>query len=186
LGLGVVFLLVGLGLNFSGRYQNEDVVVTTVVEGEEVAMGEVAREGIVVEIAGEVMWPGVYEMNKGDRVMDVLVKSGGLSKEADRDWVEKSINRARKLKDGEKVYIPKMGEVPEKVLGDVDNGMGLVNLNTAGEKELETLVGIGPSLAGRIVEYREAKDEFKDINELKLVKGIGEAVFEQIKDKIEV
>ncbi len=188
LGLGVVLLVVGIGLNLRGRYKEEEVVV--IEEEEEVK--EMGGE-LVVEIVGGVMWPGVYMMESGDRVIDLLVECGGLSKDADREWVEMNVNRARKLRDGEKVYIVRQGEEEKEVLGDtiynngeIESGGGMINLNTASGKELEELVGIGPSLAGRIVEYREVNSEFRDINELKLVKGIGDKVFEKIKDEIEI
>lgn len=191
LGTGAVFLIVGIGLNLRQRYGQEEGVEIISAE-EEVVPTQVPDRKIWVEVAGLVMIPGVYELEGGARVNDLLVESGGLSAEADREWVEKNLNRARKLEDGEKIYIPKKGEkevvflkkeIPEEVKGV---SSGLVNLNTASQSELESLSGIGPAFAGRIMEYREKNGGFRDINEVKLVKGIGEKTFEKIKDGISI
>lgn len=191
LGTGAVFLVVGIGLNLRQRYGQEEGVEIISAE-EEVVPTQVPDRKIWVEVAGLVMIPGVYELEGGARVNDLLVESGGLSAEADREWVEKNLNRARKLEDGEKIYIPKKGEkevvflkkkIPEEVKGV---SSGLVNLNTASQSELESLSGIGPAFAGRIMEYREKNGGFRDVNEVKLVKGIGEKTFEKIKDGISI
>ena len=137
-----------------------------------------------IDMSGEVLKPGVYSLEAGARVEDGLLAAGGLGKEADRDWVEKNINKAKILMDGEKIYIPKVGEVAvgvAKVLGTDD---GLISLNSGDLAELDKLEGIGTALAGRIIAYREANGGFRDINELKLVSGIGDKLFERIKDKV--
>jgi competence protein ComEA len=186
LGLGLIFLVVGIGFSLRGQLgQSEKIEVIEMETGE-----ETISDKVYVEIAGGVLRPGVYEMKAEDRVNDLLVEAGGLSAEADWGWVEKNLNKARKLRDGEKIYIPRKGEEAEEIslnFGSQENGVlggGQVNLNRAGREELETLTGIGPSLASRILEYREKNGEFKDINELKLVSGIGDKVFEKIKDQV--
>lgn len=118
---------------------------------------------IVVEITGSVEKPGVYKMTSGARIEDLLVVSGGLSAVADREWVSKNINRASRLSDGQKIYIYSQSEVlsakesdsikvDQEVLGS--NNAKLININTASSKELESLIGIGPVLAQKIVEGR--------------------------------
>jgi competence protein ComEA len=99
--------------------------------------------------------------------------------------VEKNINRAEKLSDGQKIYIPKLGENVGKTLGvsAVSTG-GQVNLNKASVAELDRLNGVGPALAQAIVDYREQNGGFKNIEELKLVPGIGEKLFAKIKTKV--
>jgi len=193
LGTGAVFLIVGIGLNLRQRYGQEEGVEIISAEKTVTPMVQALDQKIWVEAAGSVMGAGVYELEGGARVNDLLVESGGLSAEADREWVEKNLNRARKLEDGEKIYIPKTGEEeevflkresPEEIRG-VSSG-GLVNLNTASQGELESLSGIGPAFAGRIIEYREKNGGFRDINEVKLVSGIGEKLFEGIKDGISI
>ncbi len=191
LGTGAVFLLVGIGLNLRQRYGQEEGVEIISAEEEIVPTVSVPDQKIWAEVAGSVMGAGVYELEGGSRVNDLLVESGGLSAEADREWVEKNLNRARKLRDGEKIYIPKAGEEVPVDIADSGSGgevkgvsNGLVNLNTASQTELESLSGIGPAFAGRIIEYREKNGGFRDINEVKLVSGIGEKLFEKIKDEI--
>ena len=191
LGTGAVFLLVGIGLNLRQRYGQEEGVEIISAEEEVVPTVSVPDQKIWAEVAGSVMGAGVYELEGGARVNDLLVESGGLSAEADREWVEKNLNRARKLKDGEKIYIPKAGEEVPVNIADLGSGgevkgesNELVNLNTASQTGLESLSGIGPAFAGRIIEYREKNGGFRDINEVKLVSGIGEKLFEKIKDGI--
>jgi competence protein ComEA len=132
-----------------------------------------------------VIKPGVYELNNGDRIIDVLVMAGGLGAKADRGWIEKNLNQAEKIVDGQKIYIPKVGEeikIDNKVLGTSESK--IIRLNTATIEDLDKLTGIGPAIANRIIDYREKNGGFKDINELKLVSGIGDKLFEKIKNEI--
>lgn len=204
--LGAV--LVGLGLlmtKSSGKKEIEGIEIITGDEGE--VAGSSENKTIWIDIAGAVINPGVYELPQDARVNDLLIAAGGLSGEADREWVEANLNRAQKLVDGVKVYIPQAGEIQEAVAGGsgaggqklgqatateqkyfgvVEKSTGLVNINTASQGELETLPGIGPAYAQRIIEYRESHSGFKAIEEIKNVSGIGEKTFEKIKEKITI
>lgn len=180
---GLLMIAIGVGINLK-----EKVVATPVQvkKAETVAKVTVPVDKyVVVDIAGEVIKPGVYRLPKGSRVSDLLAVSGGLSAGADREWVEKNMNRAKILNDGEKIYIPKKSESLKveslKVLGATS---GIININTAGIEELDRLSGVGPAIAQRIIDYREKNDGFRDINEIKLVSGIGDNLFEKIKDQI--
>ena len=152
-----------------------------------------ASKEIVVEIAGSVERPGVYKLKNGDRVDDLLIISGGLSENADRDFVEKNINRAAKLIDGQKIYIYHSGELSAKessgikldqsVLGSTTTSFSkLVNINTASQSELEKLSGIGQVYALKIIEHRP----YSDSQELVSKGVIGQKLFEKIKDEISV
>ena len=153
---------------------------------------------VYIDISGEVINPGVYEMKEGDRVIDVLKMAGGLSAEADRQWVEQNINRARLLKDGEKIYIPKLGEVlgnsnnqipsdPNKSqIANYNNQTSLVNLNRATTEELDKLPGVGPAIAKKIIDYRQSNGGFVSVEEIKLVPGIGDKMYQEIKDLVEI
>ena len=112
-------------------------------------------KSIFVDIEGAVVNPGVYELSYGERIKDVLVKSGGFASDADRNYVAKTVNLAEQLKDGQKVYIPFASGTPE-VLGytEAKNGQILVNVNTASMQELDTLWGIGEARAESIVKSR--------------------------------
>ncbi|MBU1130306.1 helix-hairpin-helix domain-containing protein [Patescibacteria group bacterium] len=192
--LGLVLIMVGLGLAWRDVSEGERVEV--IKDGgsrqtrlQEVKgsikqdLGDIERESkVVIDIGGEVMKAGVYELTSGSRVIDILVKAGGLSEEADRDWVEINLNKAEMLRDGQKIYIPNKKITNNQFSNEQTTEM--VSLNNASSKELEELPGIGPSLAGRIIDYREENGGFRDVNEIKLVSGIGEKMFEKIKDKI--
>lgn len=192
--LGLVLIMVGLGLAWRDVSEGESVEV--IKDGgsrqtrlQEVKgsikqdLGDIERESkVVIDIGGEVMKAGVYELTSGSRVIDILVKAGGLSEEADRDWVEINLNKAEMLRDGQKIYIPNKKITNNQFSNEQTTEM--VSLNNASSKELEELPGIGPSLAGRIIDYREENGGFRDVNEIKLVSGIGEKMFEKIKDKI--
>ena len=143
---------------------------------------------VVVEIAGAVIKPGVYKLPFGSRIDDLLIISGGLSQDASRNWVEKNINRAAKLIDGQKIYIYHSDEISAKDSGGIkldqgvlgaDNG-GLVNINTSDQKGLESLVGIGPVYAQNIIEHRP----YSNLEELVSKGAISQKVFDKIKNDI--
>ena len=144
---------------------------------------------IVVYICGSVQDPGVYELPAGSRVCDGLDAAGGFSEGAD----EKRINLAGMLEDGDMVFFPEVGEALAEGASDYITGReeqsatgALININTAGEQALCTLPGIGSSKAQAIISYREEHGSFKDIKEIMNVNGIGENLFNQIKDLIRV
>jgi len=142
---------------------------------------------IKVYIVGAVRYPGVIEVEEGSRLIDVLELAGGALENADLERV----NLALKVQDEGMYKIPRIGEELSEpsftVLGATSyQGQQKVNINTADEATLDTLPGIGPSKAKRIIEYREQNGPFKSIEELKNVSGIGEKTFEQLKDLITV
>ncbi len=155
---------------------------------------------IKIDVAGAVANPGVYELSEDDRVEEALGAAGGLAEGADREWVAKNLNLAAKLSDGDKLYIPKVGETtsapssintPAPAVGIPSGGESLncsrVNINTASAATLaDCLSGIGTTKAQSIIEYREAHGGFKSIEEIKNVKGIAEGTFAKIKDQITV
>ena len=149
-------------------------------------------EEIVVHITGEVVNEGIIRIKKDSRLVDVIEKAGGTTKEADLS----KINLAYQVKDGQKIYIPNMNdkenEIQEYITGGAGNNIIIeekeneskVNINTANQTELETLSGIGPSTALKIINYRNENGEFKKIEDIKDVPGIGESKFENIKENI--
>ena len=150
-------------------------------------------EEIIVHITGEVNKPGIVILNKNSRIADAINKAGGATKGADLN----QINLAYILEDGQKIYIPNKNEkIDEDEYITEGNGNNIgnsnskegekVNINEAMQTELEELPGIGPSLASRIIEYREQNGDFKKIEELQNVKGIGDAKYDDIKDKVTV
>ncbi len=147
-------------------------------------------KNIVVEIKGEVKKPDVYTLEDESIVKDVIDLAGGVTEEADLS----DINRAKKLQNHELIYIRNKNEINNKaedntIVNNTENTTNtnnMVNLNSATLEELKTLNGIGDAKANGIVEYREKNGGFTSIDQIKEVDGIGEKMFEKIKDKIEV
>lgn len=162
-----------------------------------------ARPGqVVVHVAGAVASPGVVTLDEGARVADAIDAAGGLAQEADPD----QLNLARPLTDGEQVRVPRVGEDASAWQGTSGQAgasaggggggqapgaagpapSGSVNLNTADAAELETLPGIGPALAQRIIDYRTEHGAFTSVDELTSVSGIGSARLEALRDLVSV
>lgn len=143
------------------------------------------------QIDGCVNKPGVYSFKKDDRIKDIVELAGGFTQDADT----KSVNLAMKLKDEMKIYIPSKTETSKAQNNDRhssdivtikdNNSSSLVNINTADSNKLQTLPGIGPSKAKKIIEFRE-KNQFKKIEEIKNVDGIGDKTFESLKSLITI
>ncbi|MDI6860883.1 MAG: helix-hairpin-helix domain-containing protein [Caldisericia bacterium] len=147
------------------------------------------KEKIYVQISGEIKYPGVYEMENGDRVFQLVEKAGGLTENADLN----SINLSKKLIDGEKIIIFSKKSINENETSISQSGTvssqsksNLININTASKEELESLPGIGPTLAQKIIDYRETNGYFQTIEDIKKVSGIGDKKFEAIKNLITV
>jgi competence protein ComEA len=142
---------------------------------------------IVVDVAGWVRHPGVYEFTQGGRVIDAIRRAGGGRAHADLT----SINLAALLTDGEQILVLKRG-APGAVSGGSPLGgagpgaTGVVNLNTASLEQLETLPGIGPALGQRIVDYREQHGPFRSVEDLLGVSGIGEKRLADLRDSVSV
>jgi competence protein ComEA len=139
---------------------------------------------IIVDIDGAVKNPGVYKFIDGDRVNDAIIEAGGLTENA----YTKELNKARKLIDGEKIYILQQGEEPIDSTNDINSLYSgenniKININVATKEELMTLNGIGEIYANRIIEYRN-KNKFISVEQIQNVNGIGEKTFEKIKDYI--
>lgn len=143
---------------------------------------------ITVEIKGAVNKPDVYILDENSIINDLITLAGGVTENADLS----SINRAQKLQDHEMIYIVDKNEESEKksisvnTWGSSLESDTLVDINTATSEQLKTLNGVGDSKAKSIIEYREQNGGFKSIEEIKNVTGIGEKMFEKIKDSITV
>lgn len=181
--IGIILIGLGLFLAKGGTSTSPKVEVLESTTEDEIGVSEV-----VVEVAGAVEIPGVYKLAKGARIEDVLIAAGGISANADRDWMEKSLNRAAKLIDGQKVYIPRQGLAPQSFSGEgyqnvsSEWGSGAVNVNNASPKELESLWGIGPVTAQNIIEQRP----YSSVEELRTRKILRKNVYERNKDKLTV
>lgn len=135
---------------------------------------------IFVYLCGEVVNPGVYELDAESRVCDGIAAAGGLTEAAAADL----INQAEHLEDGQMIKIPSMEEIQSQA--EEEDKSGLVNINQAGAEELMTLPGIGQSKADAIISYREKNGSFKNTEEIMNISGIKEKAYEKIKDSITV
>lgn len=146
---------------------------------------------IILHITGEIKKPGIIEIDEGSRLIDAIEAAGGVTENADIN----KINLAYTVQDGQKINIPDVNSVDTSeyitqnigeniIIEDIKTNANLVNINTANQTELETLSGIGPSTALKIINYREQTGKFKTIEDIKNVPGIGEAKFDTIKGEI--
>lgn len=148
---------------------------------------------IVVHVSGAVDQPGVYSLPAGSRVQDAIRAAGGEISEGDIQ----ALNLAALLQDGDRLQVPSKNA--PQLQAEIDSSPGtrsgatgsilvepLININTASQQELESLPGIGPTLASRIIDYRLAYGSFATIEAVQEVTGIGPARYEQIKDLITV
>ena len=133
---------------------------------------------IKVYVNGAVLRPGVYRVQPGDRLEDVLALAGGLTRDADPS----TVNLAMRVSDEAHFYIPSLGETPP----ESTPALGLVNINTATVEELQTLRGIGEQKAGDIVHYREENGPFSRVEDLLKVSGIGPKTIEDLRPFITV
>jgi len=149
------------------------------------------RQICKVDVEGAVLHPGVYNLSPEDRVEDAIRAAGGPLPQADLSKVSKSL--AAKVTDEERIMVPfsSGNSVTESASsGSASSGsanpQGLVNINTASLAELDTLPGIGPATAQKIIDYRESNGSFSTIEDIINVSGIGQAKFDKIKNMITI
>lgn len=184
-GVGILFLLFGIVYIVKTQNTSSEVIFS---DASSSPSAKTKTVKIKVDVEGAVMAPGVYEVMEGGRITDALSTAGGLSADADREWVAKNINLAAKITDGGKIYIPSAAET---ALGKITNesgssgqllgvAAGKININSASQAELEGLPGVGPVTAGKIISGRP----YQTIEELKSKKAVGNSIFNKIKDLI--
>lgn len=137
-----------------------------------------------VQVVGEVRKPGVYELPAGDRVVDAVAAAGGFTAKAD----QASLNLVQVISDGEQIVVAARGAISVAggagAAGSGAGASGIVDINTADATGLETLDGIGPALAQRIIAYRTAHNGFRSVGDLQNVTGIGPKKFAAIKGSV--
>ncbi len=191
-GLLVIFGI-GLYLIFTppknSLEKDEDALIAGDTE-DSVSLASANPSGeIVVDIAGGINKPGVYWIKSGSIIEDIIKAAGGFSKRADLDAIGKNINRAQELANHGKIYIPKIGDTSIAYTESSTNpttNSSLININTADNEELDLLPGIGPILSQRIIDYRLQNNNFKSVDDLQNVPGIGDKLFEQIKKLVTI
>jgi competence protein ComEA len=142
---------------------------------------------VVVDVSGAVRRPGVYRLSAGERVADALRRAGGATRRADLTQV----NRAAKLEDGRQILVPVRAPAGAAAAGSEAAAPGAtpsapLSLNTATLEQLETLDGVGPATAQKILDYRKAHNGFGSVDELDQVPGIGPKRLAALRDHLRV
>ena len=179
-GLAIIAgLVVAITALFVMRGSSQEVVAAPAP----LEIENISTQTLMVDVAGAVINPGVYSLPLNARVVEAIKAAGGLKKGADTS----DINQARILKDGEQIYV-----YPAAISGKSGTSRpairknGPVLINRATVKDFESLDGIGPVLANRIVTYRKTNGPFTAIEDLLKVPGIGQSKFAQFKEKLRV
>ena len=153
-------------------------------EANEADGSETSSAQLYVQVSGAVVCPGVYAFPEGSRVYEAIARAGGLTEDA----YDVELNQAQLLTDGQKIYVPVVGEAVT-VSQNGSAGLsddGRININTATVEELMTLTGIGETRAKSIVAYRDAHGPFAAPEDLQQVSGIGESTYRKIADAITI
>ena len=175
--VGVVLIIGGLFASSSGKPQSNDFPKESIVSG---------QKFISIDVSGAVNSPGVHQVEESGRIEDAINAAGGFSEKANTEYIDKQLNLAQKLTDGTKIYIPFEGETSAgTVMGVRSQASGTainekVNINTSTQAQLESLSGVGPVTASKIITGRP----YASIEELLGKKIVGKAVYEKIKDFI--
>ena len=197
----ILITIIGIGIYcYTNAIENtsEEEIENVLEVAQTNTTKETEEKNIFVHIAGCVQKEGMLELSSNSRIADAIEKAGGLTQEADLS----DINLAYLLEDGMKIYIPNQNErqennektentaktesTPSMQIQDTNTKQDVININTATQEELDTLPGIGPATAAKIIAYREEKGKFNNKEEIKEVSGIGEAKYEKIKEYISI
>lgn len=189
------FMLLFIGFYIINKANNLEYIELNTEENteeENIIINEkpiIKQQNIIIHVTGAVKNQGIVEAKEGARISDIINLAGGVTEEADLS----KINLAYIVEDGQKIYVPSINDeiniesitqdAGENVLEN-SNENSKVNINTASQTELETLNGVGPSTALKIIKFREENGNFKEIEDIKNVPGIGETKFESLKDSI--
>jgi competence protein ComEA len=184
---GAVALLLVLALGGRFLLRPAPAAETLPVEpiSVETATDESAKPSqVVVHVVGAVRRPGLYRLDEGSRVADAVSLAGGATRKADLAGV----NLAAQVVDGTQIVVPRAGQAaaaPASSAGSATSATpGPIHLNTATADELDTLPGVGPVTAERILEYREQNGPFRSVDELDAVTGIGPKRLEQLRELV--
>ena len=185
--IGIVIVLILILYLFLGNNSYQEVVIDEPLEKE--IEEETTSSLLIVDIKGEILNPGIYEIEPNQRVMDIINLAGGLLEDADTS----NINLSMKVEDEMVIIIPKITEeskeqivnsasIIEKKSSAPNTSNGKVSINNATLEELMTVKGIGEVKAKKIIEYRNTNGKFTTLEELTKVSGIGSKTFEKIKE----
>ena len=191
--IGIVLCIIWLNLRPRRPIMQEESSISSSRLAEPISSQQSSQpDKIYVDLKGAVKHPGVYALDQGSRVFDLLEMAGGLTEEA----AERALNQAQLLVDQQSLYVPTMEEWEAESQGPQANlvgsqdplvsspNSGKVNINQADLAQLETLPGIGAKKAQAIIDYRTANGSFHSLEDLGKVKGIGPKMLEKLKDLV--
>ena len=191
--IGIVIGLIWLNLRPKRPIMQEESSISSSRLAEPISSQQSSQpDKIYVDLKGAVKHPGVYALDQGSRVFDLLEMAGGLTEDA----AERALNQAQLLVDQQSLYVPTMEEWEAESQGPQANlvgsqdplvsspNSGKVNINQADLAQLETLPGIGAKKAQAIIDYRTANGSFHSLEDLGKVKGIGPKMLEKLKDLV--
>ena len=198
----IAVLIIMIGIIYQIKKSNEElkeisyqnVIAQNVQETAEIIEEDTTeKEYIKIHITGQIKNSGIIELEVGSRISDAIEKAGGITEFANLD----EVNLAYCLEDGQKLYIPSIEEKDveyitenngENIIQDtkVSSASKVININKADKEDLEKIPGVGPSMAEKIVNYREENGYFNSIEDLKNISGIGEKKFESMREYISV
>jgi competence protein ComEA len=169
-----VIAVVGFGVYvFSSGFSSQPKVTLSKPSSSDTQ--DVKSPSIYIHVAGAVRKPGIYQLDSGSRVFDAVLLAGGFTNKANQT----SVNMARILNDGEQLLVSSGTSIAQ-----VQQESSLISLNQASSSQLEDLPGVGPALAGRMVDWRTANGGFKSKEDLLNVAGIGDKLFAAVKDLV--
>ncbi|WP_419945847.1 helix-hairpin-helix domain-containing protein [Candidatus Poriferisodalis sp.] len=183
-GAGTLVAVVGVGFLAGVRHgAPEPIDLPAAADGAPLGVATTQPAMLRVHLAGAVVRPGLYEVPAGFRVGDLVDAAGGPALDADTA----AVNLAERLRDGQQIYVPLVGEQP--AIGSESPGAavaGPLDVNAATAAQMQTLPGIGPSLAAAIIAHRTEHGPFGSLDELEEVPGIGPAKLSQLRPHAKV
>jgi competence protein ComEA len=176
--ISISLVAVALASYFSLASRAQPVHSAEPIQIERNQISDTSTSLLFIHVAGKVHHPGVYPVVRGSRVIDAVKAAGGPLPSADLS----EVNLARVVIDGEQIYLPALHEGMRS--SDRVSSSGKININRAGTAQFDSLPGIGPVIASRIVQYRKTNGPFASLEDMKKVEGVGEKLFSRIKDRL--
>ncbi|MDO8429079.1 MAG: helix-hairpin-helix domain-containing protein [Candidatus Daviesbacteria bacterium] len=177
IAMGVVGGVLLLGGAFSSGIISKIFVKSS--QSSTPAVKGVAQYSVKVDVSGAILNPGVYSLSGQDRVEEAIIAAGGITEDANYEYISKNLNMAQKVSDGMKIYLPFQDETGGATTPGSAEG-GLININSASASSLDSLPGVGPATSLKII----SKRPYGGIEELITKKVVSRAIYEKIKDQI--
>lgn len=187
----ITIALISGGGVFYNQFTNKEKTIET--PSTDITENIPVNDEVTIYVSGEVNSPGVITLDSNCRIKDAIIACGDFTPLADKN----SVNLAQKVTDGMQIKVSALSQNQNDktddnaILNEGTNNKStqnttMVNINTASKEELDTLPGVGPATADKIIEYRETNGQFNSIEDIKNVRGIGEAKFSKMQSRIQI